>query len=242
MEKQKEVLTEFTCKICNNADGNKFYTVREMQFGTRDEFIYCKCSDCGCLQIVNPPDNLAKYYPLEYFSFKPFKEKYLKEKLNIYRDRYSFGINNLAGKILHKRFGDPTYISWLKNLNVNLESRILDVGCGSGKLLYRMSSMGFKNLLGIDNFIDADITYKNGVKIRKQNLAELRSRFDLIMMHHSLEHMEYQHSIFDKLSELLLPGKFLLIRIPVCSSFAWRSYRENWFALEAPRHFYNDSL
>lgn len=27
-------------------------------------------------------------------------------------------------------------------------------------------------------------------------------------------------------------------RIPIASSFAWRHYRTNWFALDAPRHFY----
>ena len=72
---------EFICKICSNKDGNKFYSVREMQFGTRDEFIYCECSNCGCLQLVNPPENLSKYYPPEYFSFKIFKENYFKGKV-----------------------------------------------------------------------------------------------------------------------------------------------------------------
>jgi SAM-dependent methyltransferase len=213
-----------------------------MQFGTRDEFIYCECSNCGCLQLANPPENLSKYYPEDYFSFKIFKEKYIKEKLNIYRDQYSFGISNPIGKVLHKKLGDPTYVGWLKNTNVCLESPILDVGCGSGKLLYRMGNLGFRNLSGIDNFIDGDIIYKNGVKIYKKNLQEVDSKYDLIMMHHSLEHMDDQHSVFKKLTELLIPGKFLLIRIPTCSSFAWRNYRENWFALEAPRHFFNHSL
>jgi len=233
---------EYICKICGNKDGNQFYTVREMQFGTRDEFIYCECFQCGCLQLVNPPDNLSKYYPGDYFSFKIFKEKYFKKKLNVYRDRYALGIKNPLGKVLHKKLGDPTYVGWLKNTNVSLHSPIMDVGCGSGKLLYRMGNLGFKNLLGIDNFIESDINYKNGVNILRKSIFDIDSKFDLIMMHHSLEHMDDQHAVFKKLTELLLPGKFLLIRIPTCSSFAWLNYKENWFALEAPRHFFNHSL
>ena len=233
---------EFTCRICGNKEGNKFYRVREMQFGTRDEFVYCQCSNCECLQITSPPEDLSKYYPKEYFSFQINKEKILKEKLNIYRDRYSLGINNFIGKFLFKKYGEPTYVGWLKTTNVNFNSKILDVGCGSGKLLFRMGKTGFANLTGIDAFIDGDIFYENGVKIYKKNLSEVNDTYDLIMLHHSLEHLEDQHFVFDKLSSLLKMGKYLLIRIPICSSFAWRTYKENWFAIEAPRHFYNHSL
>jgi len=233
---------EFACKICGNVSGNNFYLVREMQFGTRDEFNYCEWSNCGCLQLVNPPKGLSKYYPKEYFSFAAIKEKYIRRKMHIYRDRYAFGIKSLPGKLLFEKYGVPTYIGWMKNLGVNLNSKLMDVGCGAGKLLCRMGDMGFTELTGIDAFIEKDIHYSNGVNIYKKSLEEITGSFDLIMMHHSLEHMKDQHGIFKKLSELLPSEKFLFIRIPTCSSFAWQTYRENWFALEAPRHFYNHSL
>lgn len=233
---------QFTCKICGNNESNKFYDIREMQFGTRDKFIYCECSSCGCLQLTNPPSDLSIYYPDKYFSFQLPKEKYFKKKLNIYRDRYSFGIPSFIGKILFSKYGSPTYINWLNELNVTLSSSILDVGSGVGKLLYRMGNSGFSNLIGIDAFIENDITYANGVKIFKKSLFEINSKYDLIMMHHSLEHMDDQHKVFQKLATMLDPGKFLFVRIPVCSSFAWEHYKENWFALEAPRHFFNHSL
>ncbi len=242
MEEQEKILMEFSCKICGNKNDNQFYNVREMEFGTRDEFTYCQCSGCGCLQLVNPPANLSKYYPNEYFSFQIHRENYLKRRLNIFRDRYAFGISNSLGKLLFNKYGEPTYIGWLRKFNIDLESKILDIGCGSGKLLYRMGSTGFKNLMGIDAFIEKDIYYPNGVRIFKKDLDELNEKFDLIMMHHSLEHMVDQHAIFRKLSNMLECGKNLLIRIPTCSSYAWNTYRNDWFALEAPRHFYNHSL
>ncbi len=233
---------EYFCKICGNKEANQFYNVREMQFGTRDKFIYCQCSSCGCLQLTNPPTDLSIYYPDKYFSFQLPKEKYIKKKLNVYRDRYSFGIPSFIGKILFSKYGSPTYINWLNEMNVTLSSLILDVGSGNGKLLYRMGNTGFSNLTGIDAFIEKDIIYANGVKIFKKNLFEINEKYDLIMLHHSLEHMEDQHAVFKKLSSMLDHGRFLFIRIPICSSFAWEYYKENWFALEAPRHFYNHSL
>lgn len=61
---------DFACKICGNTASNKFYNVLEMQFGFSDEFVYCKCSKCECLQLVNPTENLSKYYPKDYFSIQ----------------------------------------------------------------------------------------------------------------------------------------------------------------------------
>ena len=239
MEKEKEILIDFKCLICGNSSGNKKYKVKEMQFGMRDEFIYCECSSCGCLQLVNPPENISKYYPQNYFAFGFVKGSFLKEKLNSCRDNYLMGGNSLIGRVLSFKLDEPTYIKWMKSAGVNLNSKILDVGCGAGKLLYRMGNAGFKELTGIDMFIDKNIKYENGVKIFKESLFNINDRYDLIMLHHSLEHMEDQHKVFKHLTKIVKKGKILLIRIPVCSSRAWKIYRENWFALEAPRHYFN---
>ena len=228
----------FSCRICDNEKDNSFYTVREMQFGMRDEFNYCECSKCGCLQIVNHPDDISKYYPENYFSFQKQKGYLLKEKLNILRDKNVLGNKNMIGNILTEIYGKPNYTNWLINSNVTFEEEILDVGCGRGKLLNRMGNAGFTKAMGIDLFIENDITYKNGVKILKKSLFDLDKQFDFIMMHHSLEHMPDQHKVFKKLYNILKTNKTLLIRIPICSSVAWKRYKENWFALEAPRHFY----
>lgn len=238
MEGKEKVLMNYTCNICGNTENNSFYVVREMQFGTRDEFNYCQCSNCLCLQIIDPPKNLSDYYPENYFSFQKEKSSLLKENLNTQRDKYVFGQKNLIGKILYKIYGAPTYSHWLKNLNINFNSKILDVGCGRGSLLYRMGNAGFKNAAGIDPFINKSIEYKNGIKIYKKSLFELEEKNDLIMMHHSLEHLPEQNKTFEKLRELVNKNGSLLIRIPICSSKAWEKFRENWFALEAPRHFF----
>jgi hypothetical protein len=60
------------CKICASTEGNQVVTAREIMFGFRDEFKYFKCSFCGCLQIIERPKDLSKYYPSEsYYSYRP---------------------------------------------------------------------------------------------------------------------------------------------------------------------------
>ena len=45
-----------------------------------------------------------------------------------------------------------------------------------------------------------------------------------------------------KPQNLLAPGGCCLVRIPTVSSYAWEQYRENWYQLDAPRHFFLHSI
>lgn len=144
----------------------------------------------------------------------------------------------LLGKILLNQFGVPTYIKRLKIAEVTLSDRILDVGCGKGILLHKMKESGFKNVLGIDPFIDATINYKNGLKILKQDFDDLAGEFDFMMFNHSFEHMNDPLKIMKHANKLLMDNKFLLLRIPVADSFAFRKYRESWCSLDSPRHLF----
>jgi predicted SAM-dependent methyltransferase len=101
-----------------------------------------------------------------------------------------------------------------------------------------MSSWGFKNLTGIDPFIEADITYTWGVKVFKSDVFNHVGKYDLIMLHHSFEHMDNPYGVLKQLYRLLNPEGEVLIRIPVSDSFAWRKYGVNWSQLDAPRHFF----
>ena len=58
------------CKVCGNIAGNKLHAVKEMQLGLRKMFTYMECGNCGCMQLVDIPEDLGKYYPNEgYYSF-----------------------------------------------------------------------------------------------------------------------------------------------------------------------------
>src|SRR4029077_3058389 len=57
------------CKICGNTSGNKTHTAREMMFGLRDKFEYLECGNCGCVQSMNVPADMAKYCAANYYCF-----------------------------------------------------------------------------------------------------------------------------------------------------------------------------
>ena len=57
------------CKICGEIRENHCYNVKEMFYGTMEEFTYFECSHCHCMQIMDIPDNMGQYYGDDYYSF-----------------------------------------------------------------------------------------------------------------------------------------------------------------------------
>jgi len=130
----------------------------------------------------------------------------------------------------------------LARIPLTKQSKILDVGCGSGTLLYLLYEAGFSNVLGVDPHIDRDIEYENGLVISRQEIQKVTGLWDLVMFHHSFEHMQNPLQVMQSVSRLLKTGGCCLIRIPVVSSFAWEHYGIHWVQLDAPRHFFLHSL
>lgn len=227
-----------SCKVCGNLSGNKIHIVREMYLGTREKFDYLECDSCGCLQLLNIPADMSQYYPKDYFTFHQKIEGKLKSFLNCQRDKASLGENTFLGDLLLKIFGTPTYIEKLKTAKVSFSDSILDVGCGKGILLHRMKESGFKNVIGIDPYLDRNIRYKNGLTVLKKTLDEINGSFDFIMFNHSFEHMENPLHILERTNKLLNPERCVLLRIPVSDSYAWKKYGTYWCSIDAPRHFY----
>ena len=190
------------------------------------------------LQLLNPPKDYSVHYPKDYFTFQQEHEGKIKSILNRFRDKAAMGEKTFLGNILFKKFGEPTYITRLKIAGVGLKDSILDVGCGKGILLHKMKESGFENVIGIDPFIEDTISYPNGLKILKKDFNELAGKFDFIMFNHSFEHMEKPLEVMKQSNRLLNKNKFLLLRIPVADSYAFKRFRENWCSLDAPRHLF----
>ncbi len=226
------------CKICGNADQNRDFIAREMMFGTRDQFQYMECGDCGALQIKEIPKNISEYYPETYYSYhradQSFLEKFVKREIVLHRMGKK---NHVLGRLFRPLY--PKYLKWLtEDCGIDFSSKILDVGSGAGKLLLEMNFFGFQDLTGIDPYVQKDITHENGVSIYKKNLGDIDEKFDFIMLHHSFEHMESPHEVFDTLRKSIRDQGKILIRIPVADSYAWRTYETNWVELDPPRHYF----
>ena len=231
------------CRVCSNQSGNRSHILREMMFGFRDEFEYLECSSCKCVQIVDVPASMSKYYPVNYHSFAPLSSQNRLRKWMV-RKRNSYAVSNrsVVGKLLYRFIPPKIALRSLLPLQLDRHARILDVGCGTGILLSALGDLGFRSLLGVDPFLDADVEYQNGVKLLKATIHDVRGEFDVIMFHHSFEHIADPAPTLASVHKKLAAGGHCVIRVPTVSSYAWPHYGVNWVQLDAPRHFYIHSV
>jgi SAM-dependent methyltransferase len=197
-----------------------------MMFGSREEFPYYECAGCGCLWIAKMPTDLSRHYGSGYYSFKGSAfGMWVRRHPPLYRVAH------------YARFHSPPRLpEWWPTAVSPERASVLDVGCGVGHLLLRLKCLGYRNLLGIDPFVQEDIRIPNGPTILKRSIAEVSGQFDVVIMNHSLEHMSDPESVFRELKRLLTPLGSAVIRTPVASGQAWRKYASDWVQLDAPRH------
>ena len=233
------------CRICHATDLGPSFSAREMLHGTREAFDYVECRACGCVQIAKIPDDLARFYPDDYFSFRSHRgldRNVIRRLVDPRRARFYFGARDAIGAVAEKISRPLDYMTWVRRAGLGLDARVLDVGCGAGKTLLSMALGGFPKPQGVDPFIDETLNYRCGVTVHKQSLEDFAAgrdgAFDFIMFHHSLEHLVDPLAALKIAQRLLSPRGRMLIAVPVAGSWAWEHYRENWINLDAPRHIH----
>ena len=189
-------------------------------FGMHKEFNYWECSVCGCLQIMVVPDNLEEYYPKNYYSFSTHEPIW---KNWYYRSHFE------APALMSLIRRCPPDISSIIAARPKRGARILDVGCGGGRLVRTLRSFGYE-AYGIDPFLKAELPY-----IRNALLTDVDDGWDLIMFHHSLEHSNNHAEMLRNARSKLALGGVCLVRMPV-ATWAWEHYGRDWVQLDAPRH------
>ena len=230
-------LQSFACKICGNRIGNKEHLAQEMMFGSRKEFPYLECDACGCLQLMFTPPEMGLYYPEGYYAFGfPTRGARFREFLRKLKNRSYFGSASYLGRFWDSRH-PYLQLRAFSSMEVPEDGNILDVGCGSGKFVRDLFSLGFRNVLGVDPFIACDIECGGRVMVKKCTLSGLsRDAWDVVMFHHSFEHISDPSDALSTVRSLLARNGRCLIRIPVVS-WAWKHYGINWVQIDAPRHF-----
>lgn len=234
------------CPGCRSPEVGTQLSVPEMMFGVDATFGYAACARCGTVRLVDPPGDMSPFYPQDYYSVELDPETALGRR-GVRQFATAVGRSRVGGRNVVARAAVAalrqrqfrTLMSILESVRVaggSNAARILDVGCGSGMLVYELSLVSSAQVVGVDPFASATRTFDTGARIVKQDLSEVSGQFDVVMFHHSLEHVPDPAQSLRDAQDRLSPGGAILVRMPTVSSAAFERYGSNWVQFDAPRH------
>lgn len=153
------------------------------------------CDRCGFVFVRNTPSQ--KYYNNYYRSMSKYEEE---------RDHE-----------LHKK-----YVRIIKS-KVGKSSRILDIGCSTGHLLYLLRKSGYTNLFGIDPSPKCKEIALSKFKIVIESadlfLFNSNKKYDFIILAAMLEHLREVRKAISKANSLLSEGGYVFISVPDAGNF-----------------------
>jgi SAM-dependent methyltransferase len=254
-----------TCILCDTADSTIAVMQRDVNLGRGEEFFtLVRCDGCGLIYL-NPrptPLEIHAYYPMEYYPLEETRarkaiDRFFKRlsnvlKKGIMQEFYGYpeppGTRRSGfGRALRRLALFPEY--WhLKFAGRDIipfrgEGRILDVGCGPGKVLRVLREQGW-DAYGVD-FSSVAVEYArsmHGLNVTLGDLFEAAYKdtfFDVVLFNHALEHMYNPVETLREVYRILKPGGLLLINIPNAGSFEARVFGKWWVQWDVPRHLFH---
>lgn len=235
------------CDLCGSSQAKFLFASHDRMFpeikGTYNLF---ECEICG-LMFIHPSlsqKQLSKHYPEDYSVFNRNDEiNHLRkifslvESLYLYSEYKSDKFNFL--KLLQILFYPMK--SLFRNMKIVENGNFLDVGCGLGYFLLTMKNLGM-NPYGIEpGKIDYELADKYNLNIYNENLLDIKfdeNFFDVISLNHVFEHVSNPSETMKELSRILKKDGYLIIRIPLADSYAFKFFGRYWGQLDTPRHLF----
>jgi len=240
------------CDQCGRDDATCVAESRDRDHGVQGLFQVVKCNHCG-LTYMNPrptPQTIGNCYPTDYYAYgqpekmiqRPKDSISSRIKLTIRRSRLLSALVSTIPRLRHMARDShlaEDIIGWIA------PGKVLDVGCGAGGFLDDMRATGWATY-GIEPSSGAArIANENGHCVSAQSILDPlpkefeASRFDLIWMSHSLEHVHAPTQTMETVARLLKPNcGYLVVEVPNVESALTLFFGEIGLAFDTPRHLY----
>lgn len=222
-------LVETRCALCGADDGEPVASGRDFEYDTSDDdFQFVRCRRCAHVYLDPRPDasELDAIYPSNYYSFAGTTNPLVKRAQRIWE----------GGKV-------RLYRAWVGDG----PRRLLDVGCGDGRLLSLLRELGPPDWQPVGLEFDAGAVAScraKGFEVHAERVEDFaekpgeRGRYDAVIMLQLIEHVEDPALICERVHALLKPGGVFIIETPNLGGLDYRLFRGRWWGhYHFPRHW-----
>ncbi len=227
------------CPLCNS-EGVFSHEGKDLLHGTQGSHTYMKCMNCEAVYHHPMPDSktIGSYYPNVYYQEINNRRKHSKLKKGVLKYKYNY--KHLEIPLLYKLLAPvASLFRYKSSIPFKPDYKCLDIGCGNGRFIHSMNSLGWK-FEGVEfSPVAVKICHKAGLSVFEGELKDAGfpdNSFDIISARHLIEHIPDPKSLFKEISRILKPGGDFIIRTPNSKAFGRNWFGVNWFSDDIPRH------
>ncbi len=227
------------CEICGSTKFKFLFKGGDKLIGVSGEFNLMQCTNCK-VEFLNPQPNhqeLKKYYDSnKYYSLKKISKDSFKTKFKIFLYKLYFTKNN---NYMYKLLFSPIKFM-IRSTVIKKNAKLLDLGCGSGRFLSEMRTLGL-NIYGVE---PGDFDESENLNIKNTTLLNAKypsNFFDIITLNHTFEHLGNPIETIKEIYRILKNNGIFIIGVPNTRSLANKLFNKNWLAYDVPRHLFNYS-
>lgn len=229
------------CPICDTSSLYE-YSGRDLMFDQHTRYDYFVCPECACVFQSPMPgmDLIASFYPENYTVFDQESRTRNISKLRRALLRSTRGYGHLRVSLPYRILAAFMALSQRSTTPAwDGGGRLLDVGCGNGRFLTTMRSLGW-DVQGVE-FSEAGVRacQMSELLVHHGDLASARfpdGSFDLVTVRHVIEHVPDPRQFMAELTRILRPGGRLVVETPSSEALGRRWFNTYWYANDVPRH------
>lgn len=238
------------CYLCGSAGVTLYERLSDQWFETLGswDLKHCPNPECGLVWLDPMPskEDVGKAYR-SYFTHRDYTREETRKpnSLDIFLMKALKPLYKLFMRATGCRRREKEWRTKIDSLfldDVLPSGRLLDVGCGKGDFLARMSLRGWA-VEGLE--VDAEAVEfarsNHSLTVHLGALENLRfpdGSFDAITANHVIEHVHEPDALIRECLRVLAPGGRLVLATPNIDSIGHRRFGRNWSHLDPPRHLH----
>lgn len=230
------------CPVCG-AEGRFSFQSRDLMYDTPEEYRYLVCSRCHSEYQSPLPSasQIASFYPDDYDQYAVPKDQKHQSGARTAVLKYQYGYAHLpTPPALYRLFSRIlAIVKYREELPFVRNGRALDIGCGNGRFIRSMNSLGWQ-CEGVEfNETAVKVCRQAGLRVfhgELKNAGYDNATFDLVTARHLIEHLPELTAFVEEVARILKPGGRFVLETPNNRSFGKKLFGKRWFANEVPRH------